>query len=59
LTVFAIQVPKERSVFAYSYTNACYVVVDRLWRTWASDTMPRVEQMVSVIETWPFELYLG
>jgi hypothetical protein len=51
--------PQERFVFACGLADARYVVVDRLWRTWASAAMPEVAQMVATVETWPLEYRLG
>jgi 4-amino-4-deoxy-L-arabinose transferase-like glycosyltransferase len=52
-------IPRERFLFDCSLSNARYVVLDELWRTWASEAMPEVKDMVSIVETWPLEMRFG
>jgi hypothetical protein len=55
---------RDRFSFDCSLENADYVIIDPLWRGWASRMMPEVAQMVAEVETWPvagtagdFEVY--
>jgi 4-amino-4-deoxy-L-arabinose transferase-like glycosyltransferase len=55
---------RDRFSFDCSLENADYVIIDPLWRGWASRMMPEVARMVAEVETWPvadaagdFEVY--
>lgn len=51
--------PRGRFLFDCSLENADFVVLDPLWRGWASQMMPEVAQMVAEVETWPLALKAG
>jgi len=52
-------IPKDRFLFDCSLENADFVVLDPLWRGWASQMMPEVAQMVTEVEAWPLALKAG
>jgi len=52
-------IPRDRFLFDCSLQNATFVVLDPLWRGWASQMMPEVAQMVAEVETWPLALKTG
>ena len=57
---FPAQIPLVRFRFDPHLENAAYVVVDPLWRGWASAQMPAVARMVREIETgWILETIIG
>jgi len=49
----------ERWRFDPSLENATYVVLDELWRGWASEAMSEVAATVSEVETWPLDARFG
>jgi len=57
---FPADIPWDRFRFDPRLENAKYVIVDPLWRTWASDQMPEVAGMVKDIEShWKLETQIG
>jgi hypothetical protein len=53
-------IPASRFRFDPSLANASYVVLDPLWRGWASEAMPEVAAMVLTIESeWILEQSFG
>lgn len=52
-------IPRHRFQFDCSYANARYIILDPLWRGWASEAMPGVRDLVSRVETWPLEIEIG
>jgi hypothetical protein len=56
---FPGNIPRERFVFNTDYHAADYVIVDNLWRGWASVNMEEVAEAVAVIETWPLAFQSG
>lgn len=57
---FPAQIPLARFRFDPHLERAAYVVVDPLWRGWASAQMPAVAQMVQEIEIdWILETTIG
>lgn len=52
-------IPRDRFLFDCSLENADFVVLDSLWRGWASQMMPEVAQIVTEVETWPLALKAG
>jgi 4-amino-4-deoxy-L-arabinose transferase-like glycosyltransferase len=52
-------IPRDRFLFDCSLENANFVVLDPLWRGWASQMMLEVAQMVTEVETWPLALKAG
>lgn len=56
---YPASIPRDRFLFDCSLENADFVVLDPLWRGWASQMMPEVAQMVIEVETWPLALKAG
>jgi hypothetical protein len=57
---FPADIPATRFRFDPRLENATYVVVDPLWRGWASAQMPEVARLVREIETgWVLERSFG
>ncbi len=52
-------VSRDRFVFDPSFENATFVIVDNLWRGWASDTMPALKGYMAQAETWPCVMHRG
>lgn len=52
-------IPRQRFVFDASYTRARYIVIDELWRGWASASIPEVKALVREVEMWPLEIKIG
>jgi 4-amino-4-deoxy-L-arabinose transferase-like glycosyltransferase len=52
-------VSRDRFSFDCSLENADYVIIDPLWRGWASRMMPEVARMVAEVETWPLATTAG
>ena len=52
--------PPSRFRYDPSLATATYVVIDPLWRGWASQTMPEVAEMVQEVEEgWNLEIQFG
>jgi hypothetical protein len=57
---FPADIPSERFRFDPRLENADYVIIDSMWRGWASAQMPQVAQMVRVVEDgWIHEAPFG
>ena len=57
---FPADIPRDRFRFDPRLGNATYVILDPLWRGWASDQMPEVAEMVrEVEEEWVLEEQFG
>jgi hypothetical protein len=56
---FPPDVPSERFAFDAHYEQACFVVVDNLWRNWGAVHIPGVLRMLSEVETWPLAFEVG
>ena len=57
---FPADIPFDRFRFDPRLENAAYVVLDPLWRGWASSVMPQVADMVrEVEEEWVLEERFG
>jgi len=53
-------VPPSRFLFNPRLENATYVILDPVWRGWASQTMTEVEEMVALVEEeWTLEQQFG
>ncbi len=44
--------PRARFLFDASFKNADYVILDRLWRGWALQRMPALENFMRTVESW-------
>ncbi|MBE3143723.1 MAG: glycosyltransferase family 39 protein [Planctomycetes bacterium] len=53
---FPTNVPLDRFAYDPDYQKARFVVVDRIWRNWASPKMPGVQAMLTDVESWPLEM---
>jgi hypothetical protein len=51
--------PRDRFVFDPSFENAKFVIVDNLWRGWASSYMPPLKGYIARVETWPLAMERG
>lgn len=51
--------PKSRFAFNPALSNADFVVIDDLWRGWASEAMPAVREMVAEVDQWPVVTTVG
>jgi hypothetical protein len=52
--------PPSRFRYDPRLENATYVIIDPLWRGWASQTMPEVAEMVRIVEEeWTLEIRIG
>lgn len=57
---FPADIPRSRFRFDPRLENAAYVIVDPLWRGWASTQMPEVAKMVERVEQgWKLEKRVG
>jgi 4-amino-4-deoxy-L-arabinose transferase-like glycosyltransferase len=56
---YPAEIHRDRFLFDCSLENADYVVLDPLWRGWASRMMPEVAEMVFEVETWPLQSRIG
>ena len=56
---FPARIPAERFAYPTSPDRARFVVVDPIWRNWATLVMPDVAELVSEVETWPVEFVAG
>ncbi|MFQ6015042.1 MAG: ArnT family glycosyltransferase [Anaerolineae bacterium] len=56
---FPGDLPRSRWVYDPWYRKARFVVVDDLWRGWASQTMPEVADMLQEIQQWPLAARFG
>lgn len=45
--------PRERFLYDVSFENAKFVILDNLWRGWASRSIPELMEYTQVVETWP------
>ena len=52
-------VPRARFVFQPSLENATFVIVDNLWRGWATQRMPVLQDYVRTVESWPRVMQRG
>lgn len=52
-------VARTRFVFAPSLERATYVVVDNMWRVWATKHMPDLKDYIQTVESWPRVLRQG
>lgn len=52
-------IARARFVFAPTPENAKFVIVDNLWRGWASQHMPALKDYLQTIESWPLVLRRG
>lgn len=50
---FGNEFPRTRFLYDVSFRNAKYVIVDRLWRGWASQRMPALKDYMEIVESWP------
>jgi 4-amino-4-deoxy-L-arabinose transferase-like glycosyltransferase len=50
---FPNNVPRSRFLYDVSLDNADYVVIDDLWRDWATKNIEAVNEMMETIRTWP------
>ena len=53
---FPTNIPLDRFAYDPDFQMARFVVVDRIWRNWASPMMPGVQAMLTVVESWPLEM---
>lgn len=51
--------PKERFAFDPRYSQANFIVIDNLWRTWAVQNVPGVNEILQELETWPLVFQSG
>jgi 4-amino-4-deoxy-L-arabinose transferase-like glycosyltransferase len=56
---FPARIPAERFAYPTSPDRARFVVIDPIWRNWASLVMPDVAELMSEVETWPLEFVAG
>ncbi|MCL4395838.1 MAG: glycosyltransferase family 39 protein [Chloroflexi bacterium] len=56
---YAAGLPRDRFVFDPSFENAKFVIVDNLWRGWASSVMPPLKTYIARVETWPLAMRQG
>jgi 4-amino-4-deoxy-L-arabinose transferase-like glycosyltransferase len=52
-------ITRARFVFTPTPDNATYVIVDNLWRDWAVQDMPDLQNYLRKIESWPCVLQRG
>lgn len=52
-------IPADRFAFNPRVENARYVIVDNLWRNWASVHMPAVAVMMHTVAHWPIAFQSG
>jgi len=52
-------IPTDRFAFNPRYTQARFVVVDNLWRNWATWNVPGMPEMLQQVETWPMVFQAG
>ncbi len=52
-------IARARFVFAPALDNATYVIVDNLWRGWATQHMPALQSYLQQIARWPRVLQRG
>jgi 4-amino-4-deoxy-L-arabinose transferase-like glycosyltransferase len=51
--------PRDRFAFNPSFENATFIVLDNLWRGWASETMPPLKGYIAQVEKWPLVMHQG
>jgi hypothetical protein len=51
--------PAERFAYDPRYSQARYVIVDRIWRIWAVEMIPEVVDMLAEVQTWKREYSVG
>ena len=56
---FPAGIPADRFAFDARYTQARFVVVDRIWRNWGAPNMPGVADLMHEAETWPLAFQAG
>ena len=53
-------IPLDRFAFDPNYRDAAFVIVDNLWRNWASFHMPPITRMLLDVEqNWPLVFQQG
>lgn len=52
-------IPANRFEFDPRYTEASYIVIDRIWHNWALSNIPEVADMLAVVQNWPLEYRIG
>jgi 4-amino-4-deoxy-L-arabinose transferase-like glycosyltransferase len=52
-------IARARFAFAPTLDNATFVIVDNLWRGWATQHMPALRENLQIIESWPLVLQRG
>jgi hypothetical protein len=51
--------PAERLLFTADYRQARYVVIDPLWRSWATFNVPGVANIMAEVAHWPLVFESG
>ena len=51
--------PSDRFAYDTRYSQARFVVIDRIWRNWAAQNMVEVAEMMSEVETWELAFKAG